>query len=43
MDVETPKHDQTAHLEVSPKPSPEEEGFEGLSAEETNKLEKRRE
>ncbi|KAJ5664679.1 MFS general substrate transporter [Penicillium macrosclerotiorum] len=40
MDVDTLKGDQTAHLEVSPKVTQDEVTFEGLTADETIKLEK---
>ena len=43
MDVDILKDTQTGHLEVSPKSIPADTGFEGLTAEETQKLEKKRE
>lgn len=42
MDVENIKDNQTSHLEISPKVTHQEPIFEGLTAEETKKLEKRR-
>lgn len=42
MDLENAKDNQTQHLEVPAKAPPVEVGFEGLSQEETRKLEKRR-
>ena len=43
MDMETAKGDQTSHVEISPKVNPQEfeSTFEGLSPEETRKLEKK--
>lgn len=43
MDVDNLKDNHTGHLEVSPKSVPAETGFEGLTEEETKKLEKKRE
>lgn len=42
MDLENAKDNQTQHLEIPAKVPPVELGFEGLSQEETRKLEKRR-
>ncbi|KAJ5547116.1 hypothetical protein N7494_004701 [Penicillium frequentans] len=41
MDVDNLKDTQTGHLEISPKSIPADTGFEGLTPEETKKLEKK--
>lgn len=43
MEVEKIKENDATHLELSPKVTIEEPTFEGLSPEETRKLEKKRE
>lgn len=43
MDVDNLKDTQTGHLEISPKSIPADTGFEGLTPEETKRLEKKRE